>query len=202
VVTTVLLDRELQSSYELLITCTDAVGTNSTSLTGSAQLSVVVDDVNDHAPVFRSRVFLAHMAENQPIGTSVAVIEAIDRDDGHNADVRYRLLSDFRGDFRLDIRSGLLTTNRGFDREREEVVNITVVAMDLGNPSLSSTANVVVSILDEDDEVKPYAHIVIHELTLFSNLLYLYTFSLFELFICIFNKLIYFGAFTLFIGSM
>ena len=148
-----LLDRELQSSYELLITCVDAVGTNSTSLTGSARLSVVVDDVNDHAPVFRSRVYLAHVAENQPSGTSVAVIEAIDRDEGHNADVRYRLLSDFSGDFRLDIRSGLLTTNREFDREKEEVVNITVVAMDLGNPLLSSTANVVVSILDEDDEV-------------------------------------------------
>ena len=147
------LDRELHSSYQLLITCTDAVGTNLTSLTGSAGLSVFVDDINDHAPVFRSRVYLVHVAENQPIGTSVAVIEAVDRDDGHNADVRYRLLTKSGGDFRLDMRSGLLTTNRNFDREREEVINVTVVAMDLGNPSLSSTADVIVSILDVDDEV-------------------------------------------------
>jgi len=152
-VTAKLLDREAQSSYVLVISCVDAVGTNSTSLTGSALLSVYIDDINDHPPVFRSRVYLTEVAENQPIGTSVAVVEAIDRDTGHNADVRYRILSDSGSDFRLDLRSGLLTTNRKLDREREQVVNVTVVAMDLGNPSLSSTADVVVTILDLDDEV-------------------------------------------------
>jgi len=153
----VLLDRELASSHPLLITCSDAVGTNLTSLTGSATLCVLVDDVNDHEPVFRSRVYRADVAENQPSGTSLIVVQASDRDVGHNAEVRYRLPSaDARRDFRLDVRSGLLTTNRRFDREREEVVNVTVVAMDLGSPSLSSTALVIVSVLDTDDEVTTY----------------------------------------------
>jgi len=153
VVTAELLDREVRSSYELIVTCTDAVDTNFTSLSGRATLSVYVYDVNDHAPVFRSRVYLAHVTENQPIGTTVAVVEAVDLDEGRNAEVRYQLLSSSDIDFRLDIVSGLLTTNRTFDRERQEIVNVTVVAMDLGNPSLSSTAVVVVSILDTDDEV-------------------------------------------------
>ena len=147
------LDREFKSSYELLITCTDAVGTNLTSLTGIARLFVHVDDINDNAPVFRSRVYLAHVTENQPAGTAVVDIEAIDPDEGHNAEVRYRLLTASSSDFRFDMKSGLITTNRMFDRERAETINITVVAMDLGNPSLSSTAAVVVYILDADDEV-------------------------------------------------
>ena len=154
--TAAVLDRELKSSYRLLVTCTDAVGTSSTSLSGSAPLSVDVDDINDNAPVFRSRVYLSHVTENQPAGTTVAFLdpdEVTDADEGYNAEVRYRLLSASASDFRLDMMSGLLTTNRMFDRERQEVINITVVAMDLGVPSLSSTANVVVTVLDEDDEV-------------------------------------------------
>ena len=154
--TAAVLDREFKSSYELLITCTDAIGTNSTSLSASAPLSVHVDDINDNAPVFRSRVYRSHVTENQPVGTTLAFIvpdEVTDADEGYNAEVRYRLLSASGSDFRLDMMSGLLTTNRMFDRERQEVINITVVAMDLGSPSLSSTADVIVTILDEDDEV-------------------------------------------------
>jgi len=151
--TAVELDREIASSHLLLVTCTDAVGTNLTSLSGSAPLRVVVDDVNDHAPVFRSRAYVARVTENQPVGTTVTVVEAIDADDGRNAEVRYRLMSAASGDFRLDAMSGLLTTNRKFDREREEIVNITIVAVDLGSPSMSSSADVVISILDADDEV-------------------------------------------------
>jgi len=160
VVTGVLLDRELVSSYQLLITCTDAAASSDvTPLTGSATLSVLVDDLNDHAPVFRSRDYFARVAENQPSGTPVIAVQAVDRDIGHNAEVRYRLLSaDSRRDFRLNVRSGLLTTNREFDREREEMFNVTVVAMDLGNPSLSSTAIVVVSILDDDDQARKTPH--------------------------------------------
>lgn len=72
-------------------------------------------------------------------------------DEGHNAEVRYQLLNG--ADFRVDRMSGLLTTRRVFDREKEETVNVTVIATDLGIPSLSSTVDVVVNILDEDDEV-------------------------------------------------
>lgn len=151
--TAVVLDREVRSCYELVITCSDAVDTNMTSHSSTASLYVYVDDINDHAPVFRSRDYLAQVAENQPAGTTVAVVEAIDSDKGRNAEVRYHLLSTSGADFRLDMTSGSLTTNRKFDREKQETVNATVVAVDLGNPSMSSTAHVSVSILDVDDEV-------------------------------------------------
>ena len=154
-VTAAELDREIQSSYDLAVTCVDAVGSNATSLTGSALISVRVDDLNDRAPDFRSRVLRARVTENRPAGTTVTVVRATDDDDGRNAEVRYRLLADSGSDFRLDATSGLLTTRRSFDREREETVNITVVAVDRGDPPLSSTADVIVSIVDTDDEVAP-----------------------------------------------
>ena len=49
--------------------------------------------------------------------------------------------------------SGLLTTARPFDREKEPVIEVTVVAVDGGVSALSATVNVVVYIGDEDDEV-------------------------------------------------
>jgi len=93
------------------------------------------------------------VTENQPIGTTVTVVEAIDADEGRNAEVRYHLMPAGSRDFRLDATSGLLTTNRQFDRERQETVNISVVSMDSGSPAMSASVDVVVFILDADDEV-------------------------------------------------
>jgi len=157
VLTAVSLDREQTSSYHLVITCSDRHVSN-VSLTGRAALCVVVDDVNDHAPAFfRSRRDLlpltASVTENQPSGTPVTVVTAADPDDGRNAEVSYRLASSSSDDFRLDATSGLLTTRRQFDRETQQTVNVTVVAADAGVPALSSTIDITVSILDQDDEV-------------------------------------------------
>jgi len=158
--TTLVLDREVTSSYQLMVTCYDGPSTSSASLSGSAPLHVYVDDLNDNAPLFRSRVYVARVTENQPIGTTVTVVEAIDADEGRNAEVRYQLMPAGSRDFRLDATSGLLTTKRQFDRERQETVNISVVSMDAGRPAMSASVDVIVFILDANDEVLHTTHCV------------------------------------------
>jgi hypothetical protein len=156
-------DRESFDRYDITVTCSDSSTTSSSaaaSLTGSARLVVVVDDVNDNRPEFAVAEYsiVGTVTENQPIGTPVVRVHAIDRDVGLNAVVVYRLLSssaesDRNDDFMLDASTGLLTTARMFDREKESTVRVTVMAIDGGEPALSATADVIVYIGDEDDEV-------------------------------------------------
>jgi len=156
-VATVTFDRELSDKYDVTVTCRDSSPTM--SLTGSAQLVVRIDDVNDNRPTFPVTEYriVGNVVENQPSGTSIVQIHAIDLDIGLNSAIEYRLLSspnvDQNDDFRLNTRTGQITTARWFDREKEPVIRVTVAAVDGGEPPLSSIVDVVVFIGDDDDEV-------------------------------------------------
>jgi cadherin EGF LAG seven-pass G-type receptor 1 len=57
--------------------------------------------------------------------------------------------------FRIDPKSGVITTRSALDRERVEVYTLVVMAIDKGLPSAggqrSSTSTVVVRIIDDND---------------------------------------------------
>lgn len=57
--------------------------------------------------------------------------------------------------FRIDPKSGVITTRTSLDRERVEVYTLVVMATDQGLPSAggqqSSTSTVVVRVLDDND---------------------------------------------------
>lgn len=48
----------------------------------------------------------------------------------------------------MDSKEGVVTTNTKLDFETQGTHNVTLVARDLGSPSLSSTALLVVSVVD------------------------------------------------------
>lgn len=50
--------------------------------------------------------------------------------------------------FTVDSKEGTVTTNAKLDFEMQSTHNVTLVARDLGNPSLSATALLVVSVVD------------------------------------------------------
>jgi cadherin EGF LAG seven-pass G-type receptor 1 len=57
--------------------------------------------------------------------------------------------------FRIDPKSGVITTRSALDREKVEVYTLVVMATDQGLPSaggqMSSTSSVVVRVLDDND---------------------------------------------------
>lgn len=56
------------------------------------QVLVTVLDVNDYRPRFTKRVYNTSVFENEPSGTSVITISAIDLDEGENAALIYSIL--------------------------------------------------------------------------------------------------------------
>ncbi|KAF5281942.1 hypothetical protein FQA39_LY00466 [Lamprigera yunnana] len=145
------LDREMQPNYTLNVIATD---TGTPPLHASRTINLKVTDVNDNAPEFSRDIYYANVMEVSDPGTSVIQVFASDKDEGNNSAITYFLFDtpDTHSSwFRVDSRSGLITTRGHVDCETDPVPQLTIIATDNGFPPLSSSATVFVTIHDVND---------------------------------------------------
>lgn len=143
------LDRESRSTYTLNVVATDK---GSPPLHASRVISLRVTDVNDNAPVFTELEYKTSVPEAAPPGTPVVQVFASDADEAENSEIRYSLLPSPQSDwFAIDERSGLVTTRVRVDCETNPSPRLTVLASDRGYPPLTSTATLIVTVLDVND---------------------------------------------------
>lgn len=145
------LDRETRTNYKMVLTATDQ---GSPPLNASRAFQLAVTDANDNAPEFDRDVYYASVLEVADPGTSVLQLAATDRDEGNNSVVHYSIRDTpdtYSHWFRVDSRTGLVTTRTHIDCETSPVPRVTVVATDGGFPPLSATATVLVSVSDVND---------------------------------------------------
>ncbi|XP_004397919.1 PREDICTED: protocadherin gamma-B3 [Odobenus rosmarus divergens] len=143
------LDREEQSYHHLVLTAVDG-GDPSRSCT--TQIRVVVADANDNPPVFTQDVYRASVRENLPVGSSVLSVMATDLDEGVNAEITYAFINIgnvVRQLFKLDSKTGELTTGGELDFEERESYTIGVEAKDGGRHT--AHCKIQIDILDEND---------------------------------------------------
>ncbi|XP_054267149.1 cadherin-89D-like [Macrosteles quadrilineatus] len=102
-------------------------------------------------------LYTASVPENSPPGTRVARVSANDSDSPVNGNGMFlyhiQHVSNRQHLFAVDSKDGVVTTTTALDFERQSVHNVTIVASDLGHPSLSSTALLMVTVLDVPEEV-------------------------------------------------
>ncbi|XP_016161137.1 PREDICTED: protocadherin gamma-A10 [Ficedula albicollis] len=147
------LDFEGDHSYELEVQAHDGGG-----LFDTAQLTIIVTDVNDNAPEISVRSALNEISEDAPMGTVVALLHVQDRDSGPNGavgcsldgDIPFRLEKSFDDYYRI-------VTARELDRERVSEYNVTVRAADGGSPALQSSAVLALRVLDVNDNAPVFA---------------------------------------------
>ncbi|XP_060565651.1 protocadherin-7-like [Ruditapes philippinarum] len=147
------LDRETVDKHSVTIDCHDF---GVPELTSSANFTVIIIDENDNAPKFTDDVYESSFLENNENGSTVVQVFARDADIGINSQVSYSLdveTSDLEvlESFSIDNKSGLITTNKVFDREERAKYEFIVYATDGGFPPLSSSATVSVTIEDVND---------------------------------------------------
>ncbi|XP_006232597.1 protocadherin-23 isoform X2 [Rattus norvegicus] len=159
-----LLDRESQDLYELRLVATDA---GSPPLSTEESLLLWVSDLNDQPPVFSLEHYWASVSEAAVPGTSVVWVSALDADQAgtDHARLRYALVqlsdpcesealspkAECVPSFSINPDNGLISTTRALDREVQETVELRVVAQDLGEPPLSATCLVSISVDDVND---------------------------------------------------
>ncbi|XP_035376990.1 neural-cadherin [Electrophorus electricus] len=112
-----------------------------------------VEDYNDHAPVFIPHFLqLPALREDIPVGSSVAMVAASDSDSGSNREITYSIApeSDPHSLFLVD-QTGLVTVARQLDREEASQHHLVILATDHGDPPLTGTATIQMSLLDVND---------------------------------------------------
>ncbi|XP_015250042.1 PREDICTED: cadherin-23-like [Cyprinodon variegatus] len=144
------LDRETKDHYTLTAVARDNPGGSPNNRReNSVQVLVTVLDVNDFRPRFTKQVYNTSVFENEPSGTSVITITAVDLDEGQNAALIYSLLGAHLDAFSLDPITGLVRSRRLL--QSSERFNFTVVATDQGRPPLWGTADLIITVIDVND---------------------------------------------------
>ncbi|XP_034723136.1 protocadherin-16-like [Etheostoma cragini] len=149
IMTTKSLDRELQEYYTMTVYAKDE-GLPPNYAKATVRIRVL--DENDNAPFFGRLYYSVEVPENLET-LPLFTLRATDQDEGASGEINYRITAgDPLGDFRLDRESGVLFTSRPLDREKRAAYTLTVTARDQGQPALSSTATVEVTVMDTNDQ--------------------------------------------------
>ncbi|XP_051163355.1 protocadherin-like wing polarity protein stan isoform X2 [Leptopilina boulardi] len=161
------LDRE---SLEVHYFRVSAVDDSFPPRTGTTMMQINVLDVNDHEPNFEWPEYEASVRESVPVGSTVVVVKATDKDTGRNAEVEYAIVSTAGGGitsisedsstFRIDARSGVVSTRSALDREKTEVYTVILRASDLATPPSarkSATTTLVVRVSDVNDNYPQFS---------------------------------------------
>jgi len=152
VTTMELLDRELKDTYVLTVTASDA---GAPVLQTPATIIVTVTDANDHVPSFAAKTYSTSVAENSAV-VGLLTLTATDADlaGTPNSKFKFSLVGGGDGKFSVGEDDGILKTvgaANALDREAKSSYELTVQVQDLGFPPLSSTASVLVTVTDVND---------------------------------------------------
>lgn len=142
------LNREVASRHTVKVICTDS---GSPPKQSSTTFVVTVIDENDNVPVFPKHTYTVSIEENNPKGSSLLTVNAVDFDTGINSELRY-VLNETQGyDFKIDPFSGLITADFSLDRENSSLISFEVLAIDGGDPPETGTTTVSVLVTDQND---------------------------------------------------
>ncbi|XP_068128027.1 protocadherin gamma-B4-like [Hyperolius riggenbachi] len=154
-VTVSLLDREINSTYNITIIAEDE-GIPYSMVTRK-NLYLTVSDVNDNMPVFDKPSYIYFIQEHNSAGTPLLSVHASDLDNSDNARIFYSIINTevdsipVSSYISINSMTGALYAQRSFDYEQLREFHFQVMAKDSGSPPLSSNVTVRICITDKND---------------------------------------------------
>lgn len=151
----------------------------SPSLSAVTAVEVHIEDVNNYAPQFTRDLYNLSVSEDASVGESLLIFSAIDCDWTHeNTYVEYSIIDGNAGNlFSVEtsitesettykLVGSLILTNV-LDRETASFHRLVLLASDRGMPPLNSTATVLITVLDVNDNPpvfsRPEYHVHVKE---------------------------------------
>uniref|UniRef100_A0ABM5G9Y5 Protocadherin alpha-3-like isoform X10 n=1 Tax=Pogona vitticeps TaxID=103695 RepID=A0ABM5G9Y5_9SAUR len=152
------LDYEEMKLLEFQVSAKD---TGLPSLCGNVTIQIFVVDENDNAPVVSwSEDKTIFLSVPMAAGHVVGKVHAMDADSGYNAWLRYEIHEATSGPWRVGLYSGEISTTHALDdAEGGSSQNLLVLVKDHGNPPLSSTATLTVSLMVNSQAVQSDAYL-------------------------------------------
>ncbi|XP_077902637.1 protocadherin alpha-C1 isoform X4 [Ictidomys tridecemlineatus] len=147
------LDREQLATHLLVLTAQDG---GLPVRSADAQVTIIVVDTNDNAPVFERSVYRTKVPETAPNGTVLFQVRASDPDEGSNGEVWYSLSNSTRAElrhiFHVHPKSGEVQVAASLGAP-ETLLEAYIEARDEGAFGLVSTAKLLVEVTDVNDHV-------------------------------------------------
>ncbi|CAI9733471.1 protocadherin beta-15-like [Octopus vulgaris] len=146
-----MLDRELKDTYKLQLVAKDR---GSPPKEGILNIEISVIDVNDNQPQFPQQIYNISISDTHHISTPIFILSATDLDSGKNGDITYnfyqRASSYAEKNFKL-MSNGEIFLNENFYKDRGQIYKLYIQAMDRGRPPLSSTAMLIINVINNQN---------------------------------------------------
>ncbi|KAG8193980.1 hypothetical protein JTE90_013674 [Oedothorax gibbosus] len=161
------LDREMTDSYSLVLTLTDGRLSDGQFIKHS--MLIIVEDVNDNEPLFKSfRSTISVREDSSP--KVLENIEAIDSDAGPFGQVLYQLGNvDKETSETFSVQTshgkGVISLTGKLDFERKSLYQLRVLAIDRANTGRRNTATAAILVKVEDVEDQPPVFISVPSVT-------------------------------------
>ncbi|KAI6657178.1 protocadherin Fat 4-like [Oopsacas minuta] len=141
------LDREVQSSYNLMVTACDmGVGI----MCATVGVTITITDANDHPPIFNPTSYSFVVSEDKNVLFIIGTVFANDLDEGQNGVVEYSLINS-GPKFSISLDTGDVILGEKLDRETADSYQIMVRAVDKGDPVMTAIATINITVTDVND---------------------------------------------------
>ena len=146
------IDRELVTSFTLEVRAQDFGDPFPKSDT--AKVEITITDINDNAPIFIPSNYFKTIGENAAVGTVIGTVTATDADEvgSPNSNITYSITAgNEMNAFTISPSNGSISTASLLDFETIPNYVLTVTGTDQGDPAMSGSATVNISIIDVND---------------------------------------------------
>ncbi|XP_044220342.1 protocadherin gamma-C5-like isoform X9 [Thunnus albacares] len=136
------------------------------------RIEIEIRDINDNSPIFITEERSLKIAESTATGIRFPLDTARDLDVGSNSVKSYTLSKNECFSLKMKELSGdrqvpELVLEKSLDREKQSVHQLLLTALDGGNPVKSGTTKIIVTVLDNNDNVpvfkRPLYNVTVHE---------------------------------------
>ncbi|XP_030594765.1 protocadherin gamma-A1-like isoform X31 [Archocentrus centrarchus] len=128
-------------------------------------VTVEITDINDNAPVFQKEERVFEISESAVVGSKFMLEKAIDPDIGQNGLQRYTLKPSDNFILKLHAQSDgtkkvEMVLQKPLDREKQEHISLILTAEDGGEPQMTGTMKIYVTVLDVNDNAPVFTKAV------------------------------------------